>query len=150
MQALNAMEEFQRDFTYRASLDGKDLRLTATMLDRFHDLAIEVTVDIETMKVTAASAEFRRSPSAICPEVASGMERLAGTVIGKGMNRRLLELFGGSDGCGNIRTILSGLLPLALNVSAARGIRDEAEMLGTIRDRLRGTCAGYPSSGTKQ
>ena len=144
MQALNAMEEFQRDFTYRASLDGKDLRLTATMLDRFHDLAIVVTVDIETMKVTAATAEFRRSPSEFCPEVVAAMGKLVGTTVGRGMNRRLLELFGGSDGCGNIRTILSGLLPLALNVRAARGIEDEDEVQDSISRKLAGSCAGYP------
>jgi len=143
------MEEFQRDFTYRTSVSEEGVVLTATMTDRFHDLRIRVVVDLETMTVTAATAEFRRSPTTFCPGVTAGMEKLAGTVIGKGMNRRLLELFGGSDGCGNIRTILGGLLPLALNVRAARGIEDEGEMLDTISSKLEGSCAGYPSAGTK-
>ncbi|HZV81536.1 MAG TPA: DUF2889 domain-containing protein [Geobacteraceae bacterium] len=143
------MEEFQRDFTYRTSLRDDCLHLTATMQDRFHDLEMEVIVDLETMTITGATAEFRRSPSEFCPNVAAGMGKLAGTVIGRGMNRRLLELFGGGEGCGNIRTILSGLLPLALNVRAARGIENEEELLDTISRKLGGSCAGYPSPGTQ-
>jgi len=138
------MEDFRRDVTYRTSLKGDDLLLAATMVDRFHDLTIEVTVDIETMKVNRAAAEFRRSPSEFCPQVAAAMEKLVGTTVGRGMNRRLLELFGGSGGCGNIRTVLTGLLPLALNIRAARGIEDEGEMLETISLKLQGSCVGYP------
>lgn len=138
------MEEFQRDFTYRTRLKGDDLLLSATMTDRFHDLGIEVTVALETMTITAASARFRRSPSKFCPEVTGSMGKLVGTTVGRGLNRRLLELFGGGDGCGNIRSILGGLLPLAINVRAARGIEDEQELLDSISSKLAGSCAGYP------
>jgi hypothetical protein len=60
------------------------------------------------------------------------------------MTRRLFELFGGSEGCGNIRTMLMGLLPLALNAKAAAGIRDHNEMLEKMRRELTGSCIGYP------
>jgi hypothetical protein len=144
------MEQFQRDLTYRTSLAEDGLHLTATMRDRFHDLEMEVLVDLETMMITRATAEFRRSPAQLCPTVTQGMEKLVGTVIGKGMNRRLMELFGHKEGCGNIRTILNGLLPLAINVRAARGIEDEGEMLEAISSKLAGSCAGYPLPGTKE
>ena len=140
------MEQFQRDLTYRTSLAEDGLLLTATMIDRFHDLEMEVLVDPETMTITGATAEFRRSPAELCPTVTTGMENLVGTVIGKGLNRRLMELFGRREGCGNIRTILNGLLPLAINVRAARGIEDEGEMLEAISSELSGSCAGYPPS----
>lgn len=143
------MENFQRDFCYRTAMAGDGLHLTATMQDRFHDLCIRVVVEPESMTITSAGADFRRSPTELCHQVAAGMERLVGMTIGRGMNRRLLELFGGGDGCGNIRTILGGLLPLALNVRAARGITDEEEMLDTIRRKLEGSCAGYPPADAK-
>ena len=143
------MEQFQRDLTYRTSLAEDGLHLTATMIDRFHDLEMEVLVDPETMTITGATAEFRRSPAELCPTVTEGMGKLVGTVIGRGLNRRLLELFGGKEGCGNIRTILGGLLPLALNVRAARGIEDEEKMLDAISSTLEGSCAGYPPAGKK-
>jgi hypothetical protein len=71
------------------------------------------------------------------------MERLVGFIIGRGLNRKLQEVFGGGEGCGNLRTMLLGLLPLALNVKAAAGFADEEEMLDSIRERLTGSCAGY-------
>jgi len=74
------------------------------------------------------------------------MSLLVGTVIGKGLNKRLIEIFGGGEGCGNIRTMLMGLLPLALNAKAADGIKDQTEMLEKISKQLSGTCIGYPSN----
>jgi hypothetical protein len=57
-----------------------------------------------------------------------------------------MEVLGGSEGCGNLRNLLLGLLPLALNVKAAAGFSDEQEMLDAIHEQLRGTCAGYTDS----
>ena len=71
------------------------------------------------------------------------MERMVGFTIGRGLNRKLQETFGGGEGCGNLRLMLLGLLPLAMNVKAAAGIADEQEMLAAIRERLTGSCAGY-------
>jgi hypothetical protein len=143
---MNLMEQFERNISYRASLGGEGLILSATLQDVFHDICLEVTVDIESMAIVAAKADFRKAPTGYCSGVAHCMEKLTGLVIGKGMNRRLLEIFGGSDGCGNLRTMLAGLLPLALNIKAARGISDENEMFESISKKLVGTCAGYPAN----
>ena len=144
MSRLNAMEEFQRDISYYVLRreDGTIL-LTATLKDRFHDILMEVVVATETLKVRSAGVDFRKYPSPDCPTVAARMEKLTGLVIGKGLNRKLMELLGGGEGCGNLRNLLLGLLPLAINVKAANGITDEQEMLDMIHNRLVGTCAGY-------
>lgn len=141
---MNIMEQFERNISYKASLHEEGLILSATLQDIFHDIYLEVTVDIENMAIVAATANFSKAPTRYCAGVARCMEKLTGFVIGKGMNRRLLEIFGGIDGCGNLRTMLSGLLPLALNIRAARGISDEEEMLESISKKLVGSCAGYP------
>lgn len=144
MPRLNAMEEFQRDISYHVLRreDGTIL-LTATLKDRFHDILMEVVVATETLTVRSAGVDFRKAPSPDCPTVAARMEKLTGLVIGKGLNRKLMELLGGGEGCGNLRNLLLGLLPLAINVKAANGITDEQEMLDMIHNRLLGTCAGY-------
>jgi Protein of unknown function (DUF2889) len=144
MPQLNAMEDFQRDISYRTlRRDDGTILLTATMNDRFHDIRMEVVVDAETLRVNSATVEFRKAPSLDCPNVTVSLEQLAGLVIGRGLNRRLMELLGGEKGCGNIRTMLIGLLPLSMNVRAAAGISDEQELLDTIHNRLVGSCAGY-------
>jgi hypothetical protein len=144
MQELNTMEDFRRDISYRLlkQQDGTAV-LTALLTDRFHDITVDVVVDAATLTIVSASAEFRKAPTADCGNVPALMPRLAGFTIGRGLRQKLVEVFGGGQGCGNMRNLLSGLLPLALNLRAAAGISDEREMLDTIHEHLRGSCAGY-------
>jgi len=144
MQSHNVFDDFQRDISYRIFRCEGGIALTATMKDVFHDIFLEVRVDPDTMRIGSAMVNFLKHPTEYCPEIERAMAALVGTVIGKGMTRRLLELFGGSEGCGNIRTMLMGLLPLALNAKAAAGIEDKDAMLEKIRRELTGTCIGYP------
>ena len=138
------MEDFKRNISYHVqrSDDGR-IVLTACLKDRFHDIRMEVLVDFESLKITAARVNFVRHPSEDCPNVASRMERLVGFTIGRGLNRKLQETFGGGEGCGNLRVMLLGLLPLAMNIKAAAGFSNEKAMLDSIRERLQGSCAGY-------
>jgi Protein of unknown function (DUF2889) len=141
---LNTMEDFQRDISYRLlKREDGQLALTATLRDCFHDIVMELLVDGETLAITQAVVDFRRAPSSDCRNVSERLNGLVGLVIGKGLNRKLMEILGGGEGCGNLRNLLLGLLPLALNVKASAGIMDEREMLDTIHEKLAGTCAGY-------
>ena len=138
------MEDFKRDISYHVQRgDDDQIVLTARLKDRFHDIRMKVLVDFESLKVNAARVNFVRHPSEDCPTVARRMEQLVGFTIGKGLNRKLQETFGGGEGCGNLRVMLLGLLPLAMNIEAAAGFSDEQEMLDSIRERLTGSCAGY-------
>ena len=144
MPQLNAMEDFRRDVSYHLLRreDGTIL-LTATLNDRFHDILLEVVVDAGNLTIDSASVRFNKAPSRDCSNATARLEQLAGLIIGPGLNRRVMELLGGVQGCGNLRTLLMGLLPLAMNVKAAVGISDEQDLLDTIHNRLVGACAGY-------
>ena len=144
MAQLNAMEDFKRDISYHVlrAADGQ-IVLTARLTDRFHDIRMEVLVDFESLKISAARVDFVRQPTKDCHAVAARMEQLKGFTIGRGLNRKLQDTFGGGEGCGNLRVMLLGLLPLAMNVKAAAGFSDEQEMLDSISERLTGSCAGY-------
>jgi hypothetical protein len=143
MAPSNAMEDFKRDISYHVQRNDDLIVLTAHLKDRFHDIRMEVLADFETLRIAAARVNFVRHPSVDCPTAAWRMERLVGFPIGRGLNRMLQESFGGGEGCGNLRLMLQGLLPLAMNVKAAAGFTDENAMLDSIRERLTGSCAGY-------
>lgn len=144
MAPSNAMEDFKRDISYHVQRnDDNQIVLTSHLKDRFHDIRMEVLADFESLAITAARVNFVRHPSEDCPTVAWRMELLVGFAIGRGLNRKLQETFGGWEGCGNLRVMLLGLLPLAMNVKAAAGFTDEGAMLDSIRERLVGSCAGY-------
>ncbi len=145
MRKLNTMEDFRRDIRYGVLVrEDESIELTAWMRDRFHDVELRVVADGATLAIREAGVEFRKAPSPHCGGVARRLESLHGAVIGRGLGRLLTEALGGPEGCGNLRTMLMGLLPLALNVQASAGIVDEEEMLDTIHRHLQGTCGGYP------
>ena len=144
MSELNAMEDFKRDISYHVMRGADDrIVLTARLSDRFHDIRMEVLVDFESLTISAAKVDFVRQPTEECHTVAERMKQLEGFTIGRGLNRKLQETFGGGEGCGNLRLMLLGLLPLAMNVKAAAGFKDEREMLDSISKSLTGSCAGY-------
>lgn len=146
MQPSNVFDDFKRDISYRISRRAEGIVLTATLQDVFHDIFIEIIVDPESLRILSARVNFFEQPTDHCQQIDTTMSLLVGTVIGKGLNKRLIEIFGGREGCGNIRTMLMGLLPLALNAKAASGIKDQNEMLEKISKELTGTCIGYPSN----
>ena len=138
------MESFERNITYKIQLSEKGLlALSAQLTDRFHDIYIEVFVDPKTLIVQSVNANFGKYPSADCPTALKALEKLPGLQIGKGLNKKLSEILGGVEGCGNLRTLLTGLLPLALNARAAAECQDDDEILTVIHQQLLGTCAGY-------
>lgn len=143
MKSSNAMEDFKRNISYHVRRNDDQIILTANLKDHFHDIRMEVLADFESLAITAARVSFLRHPTEDCPNVAWRMEHLVGFTIGRGLNKKLQETFGGGEGCGNLRVMLLGLLPLAMNVKAAAGFTDEGKMLDSIRERLVGSCAGY-------
>jgi len=146
MQQENVFADFKRDISYRIFRCPEGFTLTATMKDVFHDIFLQIIVDAVNLRIVSARVNFLKQPTDYCQQIDMAMTRLVGTVIGKGLNKKLIEIFGGGEGCGNIRTMLMGLLPLALNAKAAIGIKDETEMLEKISAELTGTCIGYPSN----
>src|SRR6185369_9160713 len=106
MQSSNVFDDFQRDLQYRVSKAEEGLVLTATMKDLFHDVFIEIRINPDNMMIIAAKVDFLKSPSEFCPRIDRAMAELVGATVGKGIHKRLVEIFGGQEGCGNIRTIL--------------------------------------------
>lgn len=145
MRKLNSMENFKRELEYRTQvLDEDSILLTGVLTDCFHDIKVEIVVAVETLEILSSSCVVSVAPSPYCGFIQERINLLQGIVVGKGLSRKLNEILGGAEGCGNLRTILVGLLPLALNVKASLGLAHDKEILETIHDRLQGTCVGYP------
>jgi len=148
MTTANPMQDFQRtlDYAVRAEEEGR-ATLTGRLRDRFHDIEIAIVVAIATLEILDCRVAFHRAPTAHCLDAARKGAQLHGFVIGRGLSRKLNETFGGPEGCGNLRVMLAGLLPLAINLRACAGLDDEEAALAAIHDQLLGTCAGYPRRG---
>lgn len=148
MPSGNALDHFHRDISYHVSMaDDKTIALMGTLRDRYHDIEIEILVDSRFLKITALNTFFRAVPSPFCHDVKKRLQLLRGAEIARGINRRIAEVLGGPEGCGNLRSMLMGMLPLAINARAAAGLDDESRMLEVMHEQMRGTCAGFPENG---
>lgn len=135
---------FQRNVTFSiGKAPDSSIVVTATMVDRFHDLAVQTTMDPESLAIKAIRADFARAPTGNCRKTQSRLDLLVGFPVGKGLTRKIFDALGGCEGCGNLRMLLLGSLPLAINARVSEGIDDVWEMLDTIHHNLRGTCVGY-------
>lgn len=145
MRTLNAMESFSRDINYSCGIDEKGvILLTGTLRDRWHHIEVHTSVDPDNLTISSCQVQFNKSPTKHCSQAEKQLQHLVGEVIGKGLMRNITLATGGGEGCSNLRTILTGLLPLALNVKASAGYEDEQKLLDAIQEKLTGTCAGYP------
>lgn len=145
VRKLNCMENFKRDIGHQVLVqEDESILLTGTLKDRYHDIRVDCVVDPLSLEILSSSCLVKAAPSRYCRRIESRLELLQGVVIGKGLSRSLNRVLGGANGCGNLRTLLMGLLPLALNVIASKGVSDEQEVLDVIHHQLQGTCIGYP------
>lgn len=146
-QPKNLMKNFRRDISYHVQMTEKgNISLTGILHDRYHDIELNVLVSSDSLEVLDAGLQMRRVPSPHCNDVEKRLELLKGCAIARGINRKLVEIFGGSEGCGNLRTMLMGLLPLAVNARAAIGLENEDQMREVMEAHLKGTCAGFPEA----
>jgi len=144
-KSANLMQEFRRDISYHVQLaESGAISLTGSLRDRYHDIELEVLVDSRSLEILDTRLQLRRVPSPYCKDVENRLELLKGYPVARGLSRKLGEVFGGREGCGNLRSMLMGLLPLAVNARATIGTEDENHMLEVMHAHLKGTCAGFP------
>ena len=141
------LNSFHRDISYHVTMAGKDtISLVGTLRDRYHDIEVEVLVDMASLKIVDIRSLFRNIPSPFCHDVEKRLQTIIGMEIARGINRRIGEALGGPEGCGNLKSMLMGLLPLAINARAAAGLEDDSQMLEAMHEQMKGTCAGFPNN----
>nr|WP_320048833.1 DUF2889 domain-containing protein [uncultured Desulfuromonas sp.] len=137
--------DFQRTVHYSiAQNDQGHFILKAHLKDRLHDIETIVTTSPDTLEILSASASFNRSPSPFCSQSEKRFANLVGLSIGKGLSLELRERLAGGDGCGNLRTMMLGLLPLAINARVSQGSESDEQAFEMMQQALEGTCAGFP------
>ena len=139
------IQKFQRDITQKISLNEDNcIVLTAVLKDIVHDIFVEFTVEPEHLEIINVMVEFNQSPTIYCCKIEEKMKGFIGVKIEPGLTKAILKILGGKEGCGNLLTLVMGLLPLAVNAKAAAGLETNDEIMEAIKGKLTGTCVGYP------
>ena len=86
---VKVIDEGQGKYTVRASL-----------FDLEHSFHAELLVNADTSTIEDARAVLSRGPyPTYCPRALDNVAKLRGQVIGVGINRKIIELLGRSQGC---------------------------------------------------
>lgn len=105
-----------------------------------HDMELRVTVRVDDLSITEASAEMRTFPHSECPGIVQSFASLVGLSIARGYTRQVQDRFGGPRGCTHLEQLARSLGPVVVQAVTSR--RALAVSRGEAEDLLSG--AGSP------
>jgi len=83
-------------------IDGDDGRfhVQASLFDLEHSFQAEMLVDVATGRIEDVAAVMSKRPyPTYCPRALGNVQKLKGQVIGRGINRKVVEAVGRATGC---------------------------------------------------
>jgi hypothetical protein len=92
---------YERNINVKVIDEGAGkFKVRASLFDLEHSFHAELLVDADTGVIDDATAVMSRRPyPTYCPRALDNVAKLKGQVIGVGINRRIIELVGRSQGC---------------------------------------------------
>ena len=120
--------------------DSRPWAEDGTAVQTVHDMELRVTVRVDTMTITEASAVMHTFPHVECPGITDSFAALAGLSVTRGYTRAVQSRFGGPRGCTHLEQLARSLGPVVVQAVTSR--RARAVALGHQADLLSG--AGSP------
>ncbi len=105
-----------------------------------HHMELKVTVRVDDMTITEATAVMHTFPHVECPGITDAFAGLAGLAVTRGYTRAVQSRFGGPRGCTHLEQLARSLGPVVVQAVTSR--RARAVALGQQSDLLSG--AGSP------
>ena len=158
----------RRSIVYEAFEEGDDLRVRGRLEDvrpwadgersvsLVHDMSLSVTVRVEDMTITRATAEMRVFPHAECPAILEAFEGLVGLGVARGYTRAVQERFGGPQGCSHLEHLARSLGPVVVQAVTSRRARalgrgETPDLLsGAATPWARDTCHVWAEGGVAE
>jgi hypothetical protein len=127
--------------------DGK-YKVRASLFDLEHSFHGELLVNAETSVIEDATALMSRRPyPTYCPRALENVARLKGQVIGAGINRKIIELVGRSQGCVHLVELFQAAVGFAATLLIGRHSGLEQEYVSSEEEHrqkwmpiLRNSC----------
>lgn len=92
---------YERNINVKVIDEGQGkLRVRASLFDLEHSFHAELLIDSDSGTIEDGTAVMSRGPyPTYCPRALENVSKLKGQVIGVGINRKIIELVGRSQGC---------------------------------------------------
>jgi Protein of unknown function (DUF2889) len=158
----------RRSIEYEAFEEGEDLRVRGRLEDvrpwadgersvsLVHDMSLSVTVRVEDMTITRATAEMRIFPHAECPAILEAFGGLVGLGVARGYTRAVQKRFGGPQGCSHLEHLARSLGPVVVQAVTSRRARalgrgETPDLLsGAATPWARDTCHVWAEAGVAE
>jgi len=150
-------ELYQRNINVTVErADEEHILVQCSLLDLDHSIRFLMKVHTRTKTIVDGSAQMIRVPFHKCRETIPLVEKIAGLVIGRGINRRLADVLGHNIGCMHLveLAVTAARMAAAVLVEADRGLTDregfecldEESLIAIGMPYLRDTCLVFRSA----
>ncbi len=94
--------------------DGPVFKVLASLIDVEHSFHAEMLVDVISGKIQEVTADMAKRPyPTLCLRALDRVDQLQGEVIGRGINRRVVELVGKDTGCAHLVELFQSAIRFA-------------------------------------
>jgi hypothetical protein len=130
---------YERNINVKVIDDGTGkFRIRASLFDLEHSFHAELLVDAETSVIEDATAVMSRRPyQTYCPRALENVAKLKGQVIGAGINRRIIELVGRSQGCVHLVEVFQAAVGFAATLLIGKHSGLEQEYVGSEEEHRK-------------
>ena len=153
-------ELYQRNINVTVErADQEHILVQCSLLDLDHSIRFSMKIHTRAKIIVEANAQMIRVPFHRCRETLVLTDRIAGLVIGRGINRRLADALGHNIGCMHLveLAVTAVRMAAAVLVEADRGLTDregferlsEEERITVGMPFLRNTCLVFRDDGAQ-
>ncbi|MCB0365281.1 MAG: DUF2889 domain-containing protein [Bdellovibrionaceae bacterium] len=132
-------------------VDEDHIMVETSLLDLNHSMRVEILVNTKTNVIENAVSETTKVPLKACDVPQGHINNIIGLKIERGINRKLIQILGGCDGCTHLYELALTSVRLTFNVLmglrydweqwVSRSLSDD-EFTKQATPHLKGSC--YP------
>lgn len=112
-----------------------------------HGMSIRITIDLE-LNIIDAHASMDYTPFRICPSIAKQYRQLIGLQIAPGFNRKIRELFSGTQGCTHLLELLGPIATTAYQATHQQREQQSAMNKTGAPPPMLNSCHAFDSQGS--
>ena len=155
------MEIYERNINISCSeLDEGRLKTKASLLDLNHNMRVVITIEKHSRMIVDADARMVKIPFDVCQLTAARIKNIIGFTIERGINKRLGDALGRSEGCSHLFELALEAVRLSSNILLGfshmeeewrdRHNLSEQEFIDQAKPFLKNTCLPFHEPATKE
>lgn len=93
------MPKFRRHISVEADVAGATLTSRSHMRDEYHDLELDLTIDLAANVITACAGRMHQHPYQVCPGALASLQRVVGLHLTPGVKKAYRHAMPKAAGC---------------------------------------------------